>query len=142
MCLHLLKPFKSIVLKFSVYESYPYFVSILLSVLFFLWLLQLEFFLFSFLDCWLYSSTLVNLLLLVGLLYILSKFWHTYFIKKDSFTFSFPIWLPFISCSNLFLGKVFSSFLNRRRQWHPTPVLLPGKSHGRRSLVGCSPWGR
>ena len=30
----------------------------------------------------------------------------------------------------------------RRRQWHPTPVLLPGKSHGRRSLVGCSAWGR
>ena len=29
-----------------------------------------------------------------------------------------------------------------KRQWHPTPVLLPGKSHGRRSLVGCSPWGR
>ena len=28
-----------------------------------------------------------------------------------------------------------------RRQWHPTPVLLPGKSHGRRSLVSCSPWG-
>ena len=24
---------------------------------------------------------------------------------------------------------------------HPTPVLLPGKSHGRRSLVDCSPWG-
>ena len=32
--------------------------------------------------------------------------------------------------------------LTRRRQWHPTPVLLPGKSHGRRSLEGCSPWGR
>ena len=30
----------------------------------------------------------------------------------------------------------------RRRQWHPTPVLLPGKSYGRRSLEGCSPWGR
>ena len=29
-----------------------------------------------------------------------------------------------------------------RRQWHRTPVLLPGKSHGQRSLVGCSPWGR
>ena len=28
-----------------------------------------------------------------------------------------------------------------RRQWHPTPVLLPGKSHGWRSLVGCNPWG-
>ena len=26
-------------------------------------------------------------------------------------------------------------------QWHPTPVLLPGDSHGQRSLVGCSPWG-
>ena len=26
-------------------------------------------------------------------------------------------------------------------KWHPTPVLLPGKSHGWRSLVGCSPWG-
>ena len=29
-----------------------------------------------------------------------------------------------------------------RRQWHPTPVLLPGKSHGQRSLVSCSPCGR
>ena len=31
---------------------------------------------------------------------------------------------------------------SRRRQWYPTPVLLPGKSHGQRSLIGCSPWGR
>ena len=31
---------------------------------------------------------------------------------------------------------------NWGRQWPPTPVLLPGKSHGQRSLVGCSPWGR
>ena len=30
----------------------------------------------------------------------------------------------------------------RRRQWHPTPMLLPGKSHGQRSLVGCSSWDR
>ena len=35
-----------------------------------------------------------------------------------------------------------SHTFTRRRQWQPTPVLLPGKSHGRRSLVGCSPWGR
>ena len=27
-----------------------------------------------------------------------------------------------------------------RRQWHPPPVLLPGISHGLRSLIGCSPW--
>ena len=37
---------------------------------------------------------------------------------------------------------VLSHMSGQRRQWHPTPVLLPGKSHGRRSLVGCSPWGR
>ena len=36
----------------------------------------------------------------------------------------------------------FSSSPWWRRQWHPTPVLLPGKSHGWRSLVGYSPWGR
>ena len=29
-----------------------------------------------------------------------------------------------------------------RRKWQPTPVFLPGKSHGQRSLVGYSPWGR
>ena len=34
------------------------------------------------------------------------------------------------------------TFMHWRRQWQPTPVLLPGKSHGRRNLVGCSPWGR
>ena len=40
--------------------------------------------------------------------------------------------------------KDFSTFLDMkwRRQWHLTPVLLPGESHGWRSLVGCSPWGR
>ena len=30
----------------------------------------------------------------------------------------------------------------RTRRWHLTPVLLPGKPHGRRSLVGCRLWGR
>ena len=28
-----------------------------------------------------------------------------------------------------------------RRKWQPTPVFLPGKSHGQTSLVGYSPWG-
>ena len=32
--------------------------------------------------------------------------------------------------------------IDQRRQWQPTPVLLPGKSHGWRSLVGYSPWHR
>ena len=34
------------------------------------------------------------------------------------------------------------SIISDMQQWQPTPILLPGKSHGRRSLVGCSPWGR
>ena len=48
---------------------------------------------------------------------------------------------------NLYLLKYsWCTVLNKlvhasRRQWHPTPVLLPGKSHGRKNLVGCSPWG-
>ena len=58
------------------------------------------------------------------------------------------------ACQSLVLGQCltcgghskteFSScpWRKRRRQWHPTPVLLPGKSHGRRSLVGCRLWGR
>ena len=44
------------------------------------------------------------------------------------------------SLSNWCFSKDLSKV--RKRQWHPTLVLLPGKSHGRRSLVGCSPWGR
>ena len=44
----------------------------------------------------------------------------------------------FIGFKNIFHLPAYFSL---ERQWHPTPVLLPGKSHGRRSLVGCSPWG-
>ena len=65
-------------------------------------------------------------------------------------------WLPIFIAMSLFLffqkyskglGKEFLvkiarvSSITRRRQWHPTPVLLPGKSHGWRNLVGCSPRG-
>ena len=38
-------------------------------------------------------------------------------------------------------GIAFYQGKRHRRQWHPTPVLWPGKSHGWRSLVGYSPWG-
>ena len=37
--------------------------------------------------------------------------------------------------------KWLSTHVTRRKQWHPTAVLLPGNSHGWRSLVCCSPWG-
>ena len=42
------------------------------------------------------------------------------------------------------VGNIINNYvvcLYRGRQWHSTPVLLPGKSHGQRSLVGCSPRG-
>ena len=42
---------------------------------------------------------------------------------------------------NLLVPRLVKRVLDGRRQWHSTPVLLPGKSHGRRRLVGCSPWG-
>ena len=53
-------------------------------------------------------------------------------------------WLPLKDIiwegGETFLGGL--CWIFRRRQWHLTPVLLPGKSHGRRSLVGCHLWGR
>ena len=51
--------------------------------------------------------------------------------QNSSFFFSFPFMQFFLD----------DSILIQRRQWHPTPVLLPGKSHGWRSLVGCRLWG-
>ena len=54
------------------------------------------------------------------------------FYEYTTFIYPFICWWIF-ALFNLFV---------RRRQWHPTPVLLPGKSHGQRSLVGCSPWDR
>ena len=61
-------------------------------------------------------------------------------------SFCFNIFLQKLSCckrGELSINILFSQEFGRRRrrQWHPTPALLPGKSCGRRSLVGCSPWG-
>ena len=60
--------------------------------------------------------------------------------RENAFNFS-PLRIMFA------VGLSYMSFImlryvpSRRRQWHLTPVLLPGKSHGQRSLVGYSPWG-
>ena len=43
--------------------------------------------------------------------------------------------------ANLRSPGVHKSFKLELTQWHPTPVLLPGKSHGWRGLVGCCLWG-
>ena len=44
---------------------------------------------------------------------------------------------PWTAARQASLGITNSQSLLKLRQWHPTPVLLPGKSHGQRSLVGC-----
>ena len=84
-----------------------------------------------------------------------------YFLRLDSSGCS-DIWMPtriysketfkicfeqYNFCWNYFIRSTITlagiwAGLKTVRWWHPTPVLLPGKSHGRRSLVGCSPWGR
>ena len=50
-------------------------------------------------------------------------------------------WEKQLDVPRIWVSIEYASVLGRRRQWHPTPVLLPGKSRGRRSLEGCSPWG-
>ena len=56
--------------------------------------------------------------------------------------------LSFMTIGTKILNKMLANWIWQhikdlwRRKWQPTPVLLPGKSHGLRSLVGYSPWGR
>ena len=56
---------------------------------------------------------------------------QTYFTLTHSLCFS----------HTTFHNLQLSHYIKWRRKWEPTPVLLPGKSYGRRSLVGYSPWG-
>ena len=89
----------------------------------------------------------------------------TNIIPKGGKLKAFPVKLPFLfyrvlevlccamlshfSCVQQIIGNpspsnqiLDLSSQTQRRQWHPIPVLFSGKSHGRRSLEGCSPWGR
>ena len=67
-----------------------------------------------------------------GVLFRHKKWWKCYYSMKS--------WKPYAKWKKKKLKRpCIIWFL--RRQWHPTPVLLPWKSHGRRSLVGCSPGG-
>ena len=60
---------------------------------------------------------------------------------------SLSLWIIYWQNRHKMMSKIkFMNYLQlvvliQRRQWHPTLVLLPGKSHGQRSLVGCCPWG-
>ena len=64
------------------------------------------------------------------------------YFSKEFCNFAHELEWPIISHVLFLLGFGLKVILTsyQRRQWHPTPVLLPGKSHGWRSLVGCGPW--
>ena len=47
-----------------------------------------------------------------------------------------------VAKSQTWLNDFTFTFMHWRRKWQPTPVFLPGESHGRGSLVGCHLWGR
>ena len=53
----------------------------------------------------------------------------------------FTVWATREVLLNTRDALIYSQQQWQRRQWHPNPVFLPGNSHGRGSLVGCSPWG-
>ena len=61
-----------------------------------------------------------------------------YILQMKIFHFHLDVRVHILDQVVMFLSRYFI----QRRQWHPTPVLLPGKSHRWRSLVGCSLWGR
>ena len=80
---------------------------------------------------------------------IASVLWHSAFFMVQlshqyittGKTIALTIWNFVRKVIPLLLNMLSRDFI-WRRQWHSTLVLLPGKSHGWRSLVGCSPWGR
>ena len=93
------------------------------------------------------------------LIAIWSKFLcnHSWLIQKDCLSWyyislsisslGFPMWLsgkePTCQCGRQ-RSRVFGPWVRKiswRRKWQPTPVFLPGESHGQRSLVGYSPRG-
>jgi len=72
--------------------------------------------------------------------YHLNVLWFLFPLKKKLFHFSYQLRLHFfVSLSCKIHRLIFNSFSLILNLY---PVLLPGKSHGRRSLEGCSPWGR
>ena len=72
---------------------------------------------------------------------LLLSHWESLYL----YTHKLPWWLR-RECICLQCGRPgFDPWVGKipwRRKWQPTPGLLPGKSHGQRSLVGYSPWGR
>ena len=68
---------------------------------------------------------------------------HEPMVGIENYYFIHSSWMftSLLFSQSEFWKYMYLSRLSQRRQCHPTPVLFPGKSDGRRSLVGCSPWG-
>ena len=108
---------------------------------------------YSLLPLWIFDNYFI--------LWIIIKYYNWFLIKLlqllqwgTPLGWVFVLWHTsiFFSNASLFFGTTRSSRVIlyfpwpnlgiQRRQWQPMPVFLPGKSHGWRSLVGWSPWGR
>ena len=59
-----------------------------------------------------------------------------------SFVYPATLLNSLMSYSSFLVFRILFVYYPWRRKWQSTPALLPGKSHGRRSLIGYSPWGR
>ena len=82
-------------------------------------------------------------LILDALLCAIDLFVHTY--ANIMFSCGLPWWLSGKESAWQYRRCRFDSWVRKipwRRKWQSTPALLPGKSHGQRSLIGYSPWGR
>ena len=76
---------------------------------------------------------------------LLCPFFFFFLIWLFLSIYSFPWWLSGKESTWQCRRQGFDPWVGKipwRRAWQPTPVFLPGKSHGERSLVGYSPWGR
>ena len=72
------------------------------------------------------------------LINLAKDFLSLFIFSKNQLVVSLPISIVFLVSIAFITILIFL----RRRKWQPTPVFLPGKSHGQRSLVGCCLWGR
>ena len=80
---------------------------------------------------WAAIQTFTNYLVIWAVIFCLTFLWTSIVLKLFQH-----------GLSRLYIYMYVYIYIYQRRQWHPTPVLLPGQSHGWMSLVGCSPWGR
>ena len=91
------------------------------------------------------QSTSLTFLLTCGLFKLYQDFTHNGFSSVYNKMLSPGTSIEIILINNTYCLPFEDLLFSKqcwRRQWPPTPVLLPGESHGWRSLVGCSPWGR